>query len=67
MSGDLEDINDDTVLTMSVPAAGAIVGLTRNKSYDAANNGEIPTIRFGKLMRVPKAAWRRKLQEMGVL
>jgi len=61
------DLNDDTTLTMTVPEAGALLGLNRNASYAAAERGEIPTMRFGKLIRVPKAAFRRKLQEAGAL
>jgi excisionase family DNA binding protein len=45
-----------------VPEAGAMLGLTRNASYDAAKRGDIPTIRFGKLLRVPKAAFHKMLQ-----
>jgi hypothetical protein len=67
MSDGQEDLNDSTTLTMSVPAAGALLGLNRNASHAAAERGEIPTMRFGKLIRVPKAAVRRKLQEAGAL
>jgi hypothetical protein len=45
----------------SVPAAGAMVGLGRNASYEAAKNGEIPTIPFGRLLVVPRIPWLRKL------
>ena len=48
-------------LVYSVPEAGAMAGLNRLASYAAAKRGEIPTIRFGKLMRVPAAAWDRIL------
>ena len=48
-------------LTLSVPEAGArYFSLSRNASYDAAKRGEIPTIRIGKLLRVP----RRALEQM---
>jgi len=67
MSDDREDLNDETTLTMSVPAAGALVGLNRNAAYAAADRGEIPTVRFGRLRRVPKKALRQKLQEAGLL
>ena len=33
--------------TVSVPEAGAMVGLGRNASYQAARSGEIPTIKIG--------------------
>jgi excisionase family DNA binding protein len=52
-----------TSLVYDVPEAGAMLGLSRNGSYDAANRGEIPTIRIGKLLKVPKAAFHRMLEQ----
>jgi hypothetical protein len=44
-------------LTMSVPAAGKrYFDLSKNASYDAAARGEIPTVRIGRLLRVPVRA-----------
>ncbi len=52
--------------TLSVPEAGKIYfGLSRNGSYEAAHRGEIPTIRIGRLFRVPIVALERKLAEAG--
>jgi len=49
------------VKTMTVPDAGRIYyGLSRNGSYEAAKRGDIPTIKIGKLLRVPV----RALEEM---
>lgn len=55
--------SDECVLTLEVPEAGAMVGLSRNAAYEAAKRGEIPTLRFGRLLKVPKAAWLRKLEQ----
>jgi excisionase family DNA binding protein len=55
----------DARLVYEVPEAGAMLGLTRNASYDAAKRGDIPTIRIGKLLRVPKAAFHKLLEEAG--
>jgi len=53
-------------LTISVPEAGRkYFGLSKNGSYDAADRGEIPTIRIGKLRRVPVRAMERLLDEAG--
>jgi excisionase family DNA binding protein len=52
-------------LTMSVPEAGAMLGLTRNASYEAAKRGNIPVIRIGKLLKVPKAAFHQMLERAG--
>jgi excisionase family DNA binding protein len=47
--------------TVSVPEAGAILGLGRNGSYEAVRRGDIPAIRLGKKLRVPKAVLERML------
>lgn len=54
---------DDQPKTVSVPEAGRWLGIGRNASYDAARRGEIPTIKIGRLLRVPVAALQRKLEE----
>ena len=47
----------DPVKTMTVPDAGRIYyGLSRNGSYEAAKRGDIPTIKIGRLLRVPVRA-----------
>jgi hypothetical protein len=50
-------MSEDIALTISVPEAGKkYFGLCRNASYDAAARGEIPTVRIGRLLRVPVRA-----------
>jgi excisionase family DNA binding protein len=51
--------------TVSVPEAGRWLGIGRNASYEAARRGDIPTIRIGRLLRVPVVALERKLEEVG--
>jgi hypothetical protein len=56
--------NDEDPKTLSVPEAGRrYYNLSRNASYDAARRGEIPTIRVGRLLRVPVRAFERILDE----
>jgi excisionase family DNA binding protein len=51
--------------TMTVPEAGSsYFGLSRGASYEAAKRGEIPTIRIGKLLRVPVRALEEMLSEV---
>jgi hypothetical protein len=51
--------------TLSVPEAGErYYGLSRNGSYDAAARGDIPTIRAGRLLRVPIRAMEAKLNRI---
>jgi hypothetical protein len=56
---------NEELLTYEVPEAGAMVGLSRNASYEAAARGEIPTVKFGRLKKVPKIAWHRLLEQAG--
>lgn len=44
------------------PTAGRALGLGKNAAYAAVARGEIPTIRCGRLIRVPTAALRRMLE-----
>jgi hypothetical protein len=58
-------MSEETPLTISVPEAGKrYFGLCRNSSYDAAARGEIPTIRIGRLLRVPVRALERMLERV---
>jgi hypothetical protein len=57
---------DPPCKTISVPEAGReYFDLSRNASYEAARRGDIPTIRIGRLLRVPVVALERKLEETG--
>ena len=48
--------------TLTVPEAGRLYfDLSRNASYEAARRGDIPTIKIGRLLRVPVMAMERKL------
>jgi hypothetical protein len=47
--------------TTTVPIAGKLLGLSRNKAYEAASRGDIPTLRFGKRIVVPTMPLRRML------
>ena len=59
-------MDQTTPLTMSVPEAGKrYFGLSRNGAYVAAARGDLPTIRIGKLLRVPVRALEAMLNEPG--
>lgn len=52
--------------TMTVPEAGrTYFDLGRNASYEAARRGDIPTIRIGRLLRVPVIVMERILEQAG--
>jgi hypothetical protein len=55
----------EEILTISVPEAGwKYFGLSRNGAYAAADRGEIPTIRIGRLKRVPVRAMEALLNRV---
>ncbi len=55
----------DSTVVLTVPEAGRLLGLGRNAAYEAAARGEIPTIKIGKLLKVPKIAFERMLERAG--
>jgi hypothetical protein len=44
------------------PEAGQVLGLRRGATYAAARSGDIKTVRFGRLLKVPTAWLRAKLE-----
>lgn len=55
----LEDVRHRATLT--VPEAGALLGIGRSGAYGAAARGDLPTIRVGRSVRVPVAPLLRML------
>lgn len=55
------DIPLEERLTLTVEEAGALLGISRAFAYEAVRRGEIPSIRIGRRVLVPKAALRRML------
>lgn len=55
--------NEHSPKTLSVPEAGKrYFGISKNAAYQAAKEGQIPTIRIGRLLRVPVAQIERMLE-----
>ena len=48
--------------TYKIEEAGRLLGVGRNQAYEAAKSGQIPTIKIGKRLLVPKAALDRLLE-----
>ena len=56
-------VKPDEPLTLSVQAAARILGLSRASTYEAIRAGQIPNLRFGKRIVVPRAALNRMLSQ----
>jgi excisionase family DNA binding protein len=47
--------------THSIDEAARIIGISRTAAFQAAHRGEIPVVRFGRRMLVPKQALARMM------
>ena len=52
-------------LTYSVPEAAEILGIGRSAAYQGIRTGQIPSVKIGKRIIVPKVALQQKLQAAG--
>lgn len=52
---------NDNRLCYTVPEAAELLGFSRNFGYELARTGQIPILRFGKRMLVPKVAFDKML------
>ncbi|PWT86822.1 MAG: hypothetical protein C5B58_00785 [Acidobacteria bacterium] len=57
--------HDPRRLVYTIPEAARLLGLGRNAAYDAARRGDIPTLRIGRLLLVPKIPFHRMLGMTG--
>jgi excisionase family DNA binding protein len=48
---------------LTVTEAATLLRISRNSAYEAARRGEIPTIRLGRRLLVPRAALERLLEQ----
>lgn len=55
-------MSDADRLTITVVEAAAKLGIGKNQAYEAVRRGEIPTIRIGGRILVPRAAFERMLE-----
>jgi excisionase family DNA binding protein len=52
--------------TLSVEEAAEVLGLSRAAAYIAANSGDLPIVRIGRRMVVPRFALERLLLGAGI-
>ena len=55
-------MESDERLTLTVKETQIILGLSRSLVYQAIETGEIPSVRIGKRILIPKAALYRLLE-----
>jgi excisionase family DNA binding protein len=54
--------NVDEKLTLTVPQAARVLGISRGLAYQMARQGTIPTLRFGRRLVVPRKAIEKLLE-----
>jgi excisionase family DNA binding protein len=52
----------DQQLVLTIPQAAERLQMSAQSAYAAAKRGEIPTVRYGGLIRVPARALERMLE-----
>jgi len=50
-------------LCITVPEAAALLGLSRNFGYELVRRRQLPVIRFGKRLLIPRAALEKMLEK----
>ena len=50
-------------LTLSIEEAAKVLGIGRNLCYDRVKTGEIPVIKIGRRLLVPRKALEKLLEE----
>ena len=50
---------------LTVTEAAEELGISRGSAYEAVRSGQIPTIRIGRRLIVPRAAFERMLEQAG--
>jgi excisionase family DNA binding protein len=58
-----EPADDHGRLTLNVPEAARLLGISRTTAYALAKSGRLPTIRLGKRILVPRQALGRLLED----
>jgi len=56
----------DQALTLSIPEAAKVLGISKYSAYAAASRGDIPILQIGKVRRVPKAQLMRMIEGNGI-
>jgi excisionase family DNA binding protein len=59
------DASDDERVTYTISEAAQKLGIHKNSAYKAATNGELPTVRIGDRILVPRAALTAMLAKAG--
>jgi len=57
-------LRDIDTLTMTVEEAGKLLGIGRSSAYGAIRRGELPFLKIGRRILVPRSALFRKIEDL---
>ena len=63
MGGIQLNMGIDNRLCITVPEAAEKLGISRNFAYELVKRGQLPVIRFGKRLLIPRVALEKMLEE----
>lgn len=55
--------NEHEPLTLTVEETAALLRISRGKCYEAVRQGEIPSLKFGRTIRIPRFALQNLLRK----
>jgi excisionase family DNA binding protein len=55
-------MNDPTAATLTVPQAAAILGISKWSYYEGVKNGQLPALKIGRRLIVPRVQLERLLE-----
>ena len=55
----MPDHTCESRIVLTVPEAARLLGLGRGQAYDAVRRGDVPALRIGRRLLVPRAALER--------
>ena len=57
-------MNDDPLL-LTVPETARLLRISRNLAYELVARGELPSVRFGRVIRIPRSVLADWVRESG--
>jgi excisionase family DNA binding protein len=63
---DLRNLGNMERLCITVPEAAKMLGISRNFCYELVKQKQLPVVKFGKRLLIPRAALIKMLEQQGV-
>ena len=65
MDDSIEKVSGVERLCLTVPEAAAMLGLSRNFAYELVKQKQLPVVKFGKRLLIPRVALEKMLEKEG--